>query len=119
LLLTLKQRGPQNSTLEISRMEEVRHMALKERLKSSFSWLWNSVLKSESQWKEVHISTGIKPGPTIRRHSHLRAHGIRCKLLYLNNPVGMRGGGTTRMVSLRVHKDDMVKARQLMNEVRD
>ncbi|MBT4266177.1 MAG: hypothetical protein HOB38_05185 [Deltaproteobacteria bacterium] len=88
-------------------------MALKERLKNTFSWLWNSVLKSESQWKEVHISTGKKPEPTMRRQSHLRAYGIRCKLLHLNN------GRTTGMVSLRVHKDDIVKARQLMDEVRD
>ena len=100
-------------------MMEVRHMTLKERLKSTFSWLWNSVLKSELEWKEVHISTDKKPEPTMRRHSHLRAHGIRCKLLHLNNPVGMRGGGTTGMVSLRVHKDDIVKARKLMDEIRD
>ena len=93
-------------------------MALKERLKNTFSWLWNSVLKSEPKWKEVHISPGKKPEPTMRRHSHLRAYGIRCKLLHLSTG-GARGGGTTGMVSLRVHKDDIVKARQLMQEVRD
>ena len=85
-------------------------MTLKESFKSIFSWLWNSVLKSESQWQEVHISPGTKPEPTMRRHSHLRAYGIRCKLLHLNNPVGIRGGGTPGMVSLRVHKDDMSKS---------
>jgi len=55
----------------------------------------------------------------MRRYEHLHVYGIRCKLLHLNNPVGMRGGGTTGMVSLRVHKDDIVKARQLIQEVRD
>ena len=93
-------------------------MALKELLKKAFSWLWHSVLNSQSQWVEVHISPGKKPEPTMRRHSHLRAYGIRCKLLHLSTG-GARGGGTTGMVSLRVHKDDIVKARQLMQEVRD
>jgi hypothetical protein len=93
-------------------------MALKEQLKNTFSRLWNSVPKSESQWKEVHISTGKKPEPTMRRHSHLRAYGIRCKLYRLNSG-SVHGGGTAGTVSLRVHKDDMAKARQLMDEVRD
>ena len=94
-------------------------MALKELLKKTFSWLWNSILNRQLQWVEVHISPDKRSEPTMRRYEHLRVYGIRCKLLHLNNPVGMRGGGTTGMVSLRVHKEDVVKARKLMQEVRD
>jgi len=46
-------------------------MALKELLKKTFSWLWNSFLNSESQWAEVYISPEKKPEPTMRRHAHL------------------------------------------------
>lgn len=92
-------------------------MALKERLKKTFSWLWNSVLNRQLQWVEVHISPGKRSEPTLRRHTHLRAYGIRCKL-YRMNP-GSAHGIDVGQVSLRVHKDDIVKARQLIQEVRD
>lgn len=59
-------------------------MALKELLKKTFSWPWNSVLNSQLQWVEVHISPEKRSELTMRCHAHLRAYGIRCKLVRLN-----------------------------------
>ncbi|WP_028314146.1 hypothetical protein [Desulfatibacillum aliphaticivorans] len=92
-------------------------MALKELLKKALSWLWNSVPNLPLQWVEVHISPGKRSESTIRRHAYLRAHGIRCKLVRLG--FTSLYGTDNRVVSLRVHKDDIVKARQLMQEFRD
>ena len=78
--------------------------------------LWRA-MSSDGVWREVHASPGNRPEPTLRWFSLLRDRGIRCRLRGLAAPSGY--GVSTGMVSLRVHKDDVSKAYQLMREVND
>ena len=68
-------------------------------------------------WREIHASPGLHPEPTLLRFSHLRAQGVRCHLRNLGAP--SRGGSFTGMVSLRVHRDDLNRAYQLLTEIRE
>ena len=78
--------------------------------------LWN-ILHTEDVWREVYVSPGIRPEPTLRRFSYLRDRGVRCYLRNLASPNPRMG--YTGMVSLRVHRDDLNKGYRLLNEVKD
>jgi hypothetical protein len=68
-------------------------------------------------WKEIHVSPNKQPEPTLRRYSHLRNNGIRCKLHNLTSPSGR--GVVAGMISLRVHQDDVGKAYALLRDIKD
>ena len=78
--------------------------------------LWRAMSSAEV-WREVHVSPGLRPEPTLRRYSYLRAQGARCYLHSLASPSGY--GVSTGMVSLRVHRDDLDKANLLLREMRE
>ena len=78
--------------------------------------LWRAI-RIENVWREVHISPDKRPEPTLRRFNYLRDRGVRC---YLHNLVSPSGRGiSTGMVSLRVHRDDVDKAYQILKEIKD
>ena len=79
--------------------------------------MWRAV-SIGGAWLEVQASPGLNPEPTVRRHSYLRARGVRCRLRNLGG-AGGRGGGYTGMVSLRVHRDDLNRAYTLLTEIRE
>ena len=78
--------------------------------------LWRA-MSSAGVWREVHVSPGLRPEPTLRRLSYLRAQGVRCYLHSLAAPSGY--GVSTGMVSLRVHRDDLNRAYLLLREIRE
>ena len=77
----------------------------------------SNLLPKGGVWKEIHVSPNKKPEPTLRRYSHLRNHGIRCKLHNLTSPSGR--GVVAGMISLRVHQGDIGKAYALLREIKD
>ena len=91
-------------------MSSVRTMM--ERMSSA---VWHAV-HTENVWREFSISSDKHPEPTLQMYSYLRERGIRCYLHNLTSPSGR--GVSTGMVSLRVHKDDMNKARSLVGGMR-
>ncbi len=78
--------------------------------------LWRAT-SSAGVWREVHTSPGNHPEPTLRRFSHLRDRDVRCRLRNLAPPFA--AGGSPGMVILRVHRDDLNRAYQLLTEIRD
>lgn len=73
--------------------------------------IWKAI-HTEDVWREIHISPDKYPEPTLRRFSYLRDRGVRCYLHNLTSPSGR--GISTGMMSLRIHKDDLNKAKLLL-----
>ena len=84
-------------------------------IKRIFSALWKAV-HTEDVWREFSISSDKYPEPTLQMYSYMRERGIRCYLHNLTSPSGR--GVSTGMVSLRVHKDDVNRARSLISGMR-
>ena len=78
---------------------------------------FSHILTIGGEWEEVYVSPNKQPEPTLRRFSYLRNQGIRCKLHNLTSPSGR--GVVAGMISLRVHCDDVGKARGLLRDMRD
>jgi len=48
-------------------------------VQSVFAVLWRA-MSGAGAWREIYVSPGLHPEPTLRRFSYLRARGVRCRL---------------------------------------
>ena len=87
---------------------------VKAALKSALNDMGRT-LKGEQLWVEVSVSAGIRPEETMRKFSYLRARGVRCRLISLGS-AGIRGIHAGSVI-LRVHKDDLTQAYQLLGDM--
>ena len=89
---------------------------LKELL-SKTQHIFGKVFSKDSAWEEIYIAPSKRPEPVFERLYQLQAQGIRCKLYNLNSPSG-RGiyAGT---ISLRVHPDDVTKAKVILKSIQE
>lgn len=72
-------------------------------------------VRAARQWTEVHISPISRRERADRLMAALRSRGVRIQTRQIG--AGRILGGSDQMVSIRVHRDDLATARQVMGEL--
>jgi hypothetical protein len=68
-------------------------------------------------WKEVHATWGSDQPLTVAVHTELARQGVRCKLKVIGTP-DLGRMLPQRMSSVRVHRNDVAKAFQIIHAMK-
>ena len=69
-------------------------------------------------WKEVHATWGPDQPVSVAVHEQLERDGIRCKIKVIGRPGMVARMLPQQLTSVRVHRDDVPRAYQIIHAMR-